>query len=240
VATPLPVEPVTDKPASHSWQPLDLIELGSVKPQPADLGGLLYCGKRHVVSGEDDAGKTMLLLGISADELRAGHGVVWIDTDEMGAEHGARAAARLRRRRREDPRALRLTAPRGGAERRRLRRRRRADRGAEGSPARQRRLQRNARPARLQPKFDRADRRSASRMTSATCAKPMTIAASKESPASRTVESAAGAPRDIRGAYSIERGDIPPPFSSDAPLLIYEHVSAPEDLGDAPYELVIR
>jgi hypothetical protein len=37
-----------------------------------------------VISGEDDAGKTMLLLGISADEIRADHGVVWIDTDDMG------------------------------------------------------------------------------------------------------------------------------------------------------------
>ena len=68
----------------HSWQPLDLVELGSVKPQPPDLGGLLYSGKRHVISGEDDAGKTMLLAGISADELRADRGVVWIDTDDMG------------------------------------------------------------------------------------------------------------------------------------------------------------
>ena len=69
----------------HSWQPLDLVELGSVKPEPPDLGGLLYRGKRHVISGEDDAGKTMLLLGISADEIQAGHGVVWVDTDDMGA-----------------------------------------------------------------------------------------------------------------------------------------------------------
>jgi hypothetical protein len=69
----------------HTWQALDLIGLGSASPQPPGIGGLLYEGRRIVISGEDDAGKTMLLLGISADELRAGRGVVWIDTDEMGA-----------------------------------------------------------------------------------------------------------------------------------------------------------
>jgi hypothetical protein len=69
----------------HSWYARDLIELGSEPPQPPEIGGLFYRGKRHVLSGEDDAVKTMLLLGISADELRAEHGVVWIDTDDMGA-----------------------------------------------------------------------------------------------------------------------------------------------------------
>ena len=29
-------------PPAHSWRPLDLIELGSVKPQPPDIGGLIY------------------------------------------------------------------------------------------------------------------------------------------------------------------------------------------------------
>jgi DnaB helicase-like protein/AAA domain-containing protein len=69
----------------HTWKPLDVIGLGSEEPKPPQIGGLLYPGKRHVISGEDDAGKTMLLLGISADELREGRGVVWIDTDDMGA-----------------------------------------------------------------------------------------------------------------------------------------------------------
>jgi hypothetical protein len=68
----------------HSWHARDLIELGSESPKPPEIGGLFYGGKRHVLSGEDDSGKTMLMLGISADELRADHGVVWIDTDDMG------------------------------------------------------------------------------------------------------------------------------------------------------------
>jgi hypothetical protein len=74
-----------ERPPEHTWHPLDLIELGSDLPEPPDLGGLFYSGRRHVLSGEDDAGKTMLLLGISADELRADRGVVWVDTDAMGA-----------------------------------------------------------------------------------------------------------------------------------------------------------
>ena len=78
-------EPEGTTPPEHTWRRLDLIELGSREPKPPDLGGLLYSGRRHVVSGEDDAGKTMLLLGISSDELRSGRGVVWIDTDDMGA-----------------------------------------------------------------------------------------------------------------------------------------------------------
>jgi hypothetical protein len=69
--------PGVTSPTRHTWTPLDLIELGSQKPKPPDLGGgLLYSGRRHVLSGEDDSGKTMLLLGISADELRAGRGVI--------------------------------------------------------------------------------------------------------------------------------------------------------------------
>jgi hypothetical protein len=70
--------------AEHTWRALDLIDLGSQEPKPPEIGGLFYRGKRHVISGEDDAGKTMLLAGISVDELRSDHGVVWIDTDDMG------------------------------------------------------------------------------------------------------------------------------------------------------------
>ena len=74
-----------------------------------------------MISGEDDAGKTMLLLGISADELRAGRGVVWVDTDDMGA---SMVLERLRGFGATDDtirRAVRLPASRGGAHRRRPR-----------------------------------------------------------------------------------------------------------------------
>jgi hypothetical protein len=69
----------------HTWRRLDLVALGSAQPQPPEIGGLIYGGKRVVISGEDDSGKTMLMAGIAADELDAGRGVVWVDTDDMGA-----------------------------------------------------------------------------------------------------------------------------------------------------------
>jgi AAA domain-containing protein len=77
-------EPAEAAPASHSWRAQDLLVAGAEPPAPPDVGGLFYCGRRHVVSGQDDAGKSWLLLAIAADELRAGRGVVWIDTDYMG------------------------------------------------------------------------------------------------------------------------------------------------------------
>jgi hypothetical protein len=73
------------EPAAHTWRPLDLVALGSTPPSPPEVGDLFHLGCRHVISGEFDAGKSMLLLAISAAELRAGHGVVWVDADRMGA-----------------------------------------------------------------------------------------------------------------------------------------------------------
>jgi hypothetical protein len=67
-----------------SWQALDLIELAAGVPEPPDLGGLFYLGRRHVVSGEAEAGKSMLLLAIAAGELGDDCGVIWLDTDDMG------------------------------------------------------------------------------------------------------------------------------------------------------------
>lgn len=75
----------TSPPAPHSWRSLDLVDIGSEPPRPPDIGGLFYEGKRHLLSGEDDAGKTMLTLAVAADDIRAGRGVIWVDTDDMGA-----------------------------------------------------------------------------------------------------------------------------------------------------------
>jgi hypothetical protein len=93
--------------ATHSWQVQDLLEVGAEPPAPPDLGDLFYCGRRHVVSGQDDAGKSWLLLAIAADELRANRGVVWIDTDYMGA---SMALERLRALEVDDARIRKLFA----------------------------------------------------------------------------------------------------------------------------------
>ena len=72
----------------HSWVALDLAKLGAHKPEPPAIGGLLYPGRRHVFSGEAEAGKSWLLLAVAADEIREGRGVVWVDADGMGASEG--------------------------------------------------------------------------------------------------------------------------------------------------------
>lgn len=96
VYLPLPAEPKRAAPVEvvqggmttsvpHSWVALDLAELGVHKPEPPAIGGLLYPGRRHVFSGEAEAGKSWLLLAVAADEIREGRGVVWLDADGMGA-----------------------------------------------------------------------------------------------------------------------------------------------------------
>jgi AAA domain len=68
-----------------SWEPLNIIELAANPPSPPEVAGLFYVGRRHVVSGEFESGKSWLALAAAADELKAGHGVVWVDADAMGA-----------------------------------------------------------------------------------------------------------------------------------------------------------
>lgn len=76
-----------DEPdAAHSWIPLDLVRLGDTPRVPPEMGELIYKGRRHIVSGESESGKSWLCFGIAADELKAGHGVVWVDLDYMGAQ----------------------------------------------------------------------------------------------------------------------------------------------------------
>jgi AAA domain len=85
--SPPPVKATQPEPRQesvHTWRPLDLVALGSDPPEPPTIGGLFYERRRHVVSGEFDTGKSFLMQAISASELRAGHGVVWVDDDDMG------------------------------------------------------------------------------------------------------------------------------------------------------------
>lgn len=77
-------ETSASRPA-HTWEPVDIVALAAEPPAPPEIGDLLYPGKRHVLSGESEAGKSFLLLALSGLELAAGRGVVWVDTDTMGA-----------------------------------------------------------------------------------------------------------------------------------------------------------
>ena len=68
----------------HSWQTLNLVELAANPPEPPTIGGLLYPGKRTVLSGETESMKTWFALILAKAELDAGYPVVWVDLDAMG------------------------------------------------------------------------------------------------------------------------------------------------------------
>jgi hypothetical protein len=69
---------------SAGWQQVKLVSAALQPPEPPDIGGLVYPGQRHIVSGEAEAGKTWLMLALAASELHEGHGIGWVDTDSMG------------------------------------------------------------------------------------------------------------------------------------------------------------
>jgi hypothetical protein len=68
----------------HSWVPIDLVALAARPPEPPSIMGLLYLGKNHLISGESEALKTWLMAAASASEMKEGHGVLWIDGDDVG------------------------------------------------------------------------------------------------------------------------------------------------------------
>jgi hypothetical protein len=69
---------------SHTWQPANLLTLAAAPPAPPTIGGLLYPGKRTVLSGETESMKTWLALILCKAELDIGLPVAWIDLDAMG------------------------------------------------------------------------------------------------------------------------------------------------------------
>jgi AAA domain len=68
-----------------SWQCIDLLELAMRPTEPPTIGGLLYPGKRTVLSGETESLKTWLALILAKAEMDVGHPAVWADMDAMGA-----------------------------------------------------------------------------------------------------------------------------------------------------------
>jgi len=79
--------PALDQPAEpeNTWRPLNLVELAANPPEPPSIGGLLYPGKRTVLSGETESMKTWFALILCKAELDAGYPVCWVDLDAMGA-----------------------------------------------------------------------------------------------------------------------------------------------------------
>jgi hypothetical protein len=81
---PRPLAADVEPAAEHTWREQDVVALGVVKPQPPEIGGVFYPGRRHDLSGEAEAGKSWLALAVAADEMRDCRGVVWNDADDMG------------------------------------------------------------------------------------------------------------------------------------------------------------
>lgn len=75
-----PPEPAPD----HTWRPLNLVQLAANPPEPPTIGGLLYPGKRTVLSGETESMKTWFALILAKAELDIGRPVCWVDLDAMG------------------------------------------------------------------------------------------------------------------------------------------------------------
>jgi hypothetical protein len=73
------------EPPAGTWAPRSLIELASNPPEPPTIGGLLYPGKRTLLSGETESLKTWLALILAKAEMDAGFPVAWVDVDAMGS-----------------------------------------------------------------------------------------------------------------------------------------------------------
>ncbi|MEZ5099576.1 MAG: DnaB-like helicase N-terminal domain-containing protein [Thermoleophilia bacterium] len=81
------LEPSRSASGETGWEPaLDLIARvgGEQLAQGPVIGELLYPGRTHVWSGEPESLKSMLALVVCAQQMRAGHSVLWIDL-EMNA-----------------------------------------------------------------------------------------------------------------------------------------------------------
>lgn len=70
-----------------TWQAIDLRAPEFAKPSdPPQLCGLIYAGKRHLLSGPPEAAKTLLALIFALEEIRAGGHVAVIDFESGPAE----------------------------------------------------------------------------------------------------------------------------------------------------------
>jgi hypothetical protein len=75
-----------------SWAPLDLRTVSDEPPEPPELGGLVYRGRRHWWSGPPESAKTLVAYAVALEAIRAGWRVALVDF-EMGERD---AKARLR------------------------------------------------------------------------------------------------------------------------------------------------
>lgn len=77
-------EPVFASDYGHTWNPSSLIERAANPPEPPTIAGLLYPGKRTLLSGETESLKTWFALILAKAEMEIGCPVAWADVDAMG------------------------------------------------------------------------------------------------------------------------------------------------------------
>lgn len=81
--------------AADSWAPISIGDLWDTEQQRPEVGsfdldsesnggGVFYRGKVNEVHGQSESGKTMLLLAVAAQEVRAGNNVIMIDFEDDG------------------------------------------------------------------------------------------------------------------------------------------------------------
>lgn len=81
-----PTEPAWYEPIPEpgdSWRAQNLLHYAANPEPPPTIGGCVYAGKRHLLSGESESGKSWLALAWCIEELARGNPVVYID-HEMG------------------------------------------------------------------------------------------------------------------------------------------------------------
>lgn len=82
---PKPDDPEPQPEPWDSWSPIDLSDPKYAIPaDPPEIAGLLYAGKRHVISGLPESSKTLISYALLLQALREGKPVAVIDF-EMGA-----------------------------------------------------------------------------------------------------------------------------------------------------------
>jgi hypothetical protein len=67
------------------WQRINPIAAAANPPEPPTIGGILYPGKRTILSGETESLKSWFALVLAKAELDIGYSVAWADLDAMGA-----------------------------------------------------------------------------------------------------------------------------------------------------------
>lgn len=72
--------------ASHSWEPVNLLEAAATNTTLPTIGGLVYPGLRHLLLGEPESLKTWLSLVLAVAEIRSGRTVFHIDFESTARE----------------------------------------------------------------------------------------------------------------------------------------------------------